>query len=350
MSTATLGGPSAALQLADIARRFYLGGQSKQDIAAELGLTRFKVARLIDQARETGVVRIEITAPQPIDPELSEELAAAYHLRHAIVLTVPDQPEADLRRQLATVAAALLSEIVTDQDVLGIGYGRTLNATTAALTQLAGCTTVQLSGALLGVQVNENSIELVRRVAAITGGPAYPLYTPQVLPDPSTAHTQRQQPQVAQAYQRFDHITKAVVAVGSWEPPHSQLYEALSNAERDRFRHLGVTAEVCATLLDAHGNQVAADFTDRCIAITGTQLQAIPDLIAVAGGTTKHNAIKAVLQGGYANSLITNHTTARHLLQHPTPPAHRPCWPRWSSSQPLDASESTPSTPTQPSR
>ncbi len=331
LSTASLGGPSAALQLAEIARRFYLGGQSKQDIAAELGLTRFKVARLIEQAREAGVVRIEITSPQPIDPELSEKLAAAYQLRHAIVLTVPDHPEADLRRQLAKVAAALLSEIVTDQDVLGIGYGRTLNATTAALTHLARCTTVQLTGALLGVQVSENSVELVRRVAAVTGGPAYPLYTPQVLTDSGTAHTLRQQPQVAQAYQRFDHITKAIVAVGSWEPPHSQLYEALSNPERDKFRDLGVTAEVCATLLDAHGNQVAADFTDRCIAITGTQLQAIPDVIAVAAGTTKHNAIKAVLQGGYANSLITNHTVARHLLEHPAHPPADPCPPRSSS-------------------
>ncbi|MDT0263786.1 sugar-binding transcriptional regulator [Jatrophihabitans lederbergiae] len=328
IETATLGGPSAALQLAEIARRFYLGGQSKQDIAAGLGLTRFKVARLIEQAREAGVVRIEITSPQPIDAELSEELAAAYHLRHAIVLTVPDQPEADLRRQLAKVAAALLSEIVTDHDVLGIGYGRTLNATTAALTQLARCTTVQLTGALLGVQVSENSIELVRRVAAITGGPAYPLYTPQVLPDPGTAHTLRQQLQVAQAYQRFDHITKAVIAVGSWEPPHSQLYEALSDPERAGFRDLGVTAEVCATLLDAHGNQVAADFTNRCIAITGTQLQAIPDVIAVAGGTTKLNAIQAVLHGGYANSLITNHTVARGLLEYPTHPRAAPAGPR----------------------
>lgn len=307
-------GPTEALLLAQVARRFYLDGQSKQDIARELGVTRFKVARLLDNARENGIVQIEIAAPAPIDTDLSERLAAAYQLRRAIVLAVSDRPEPELRHHLARVTADLLTEIVVDADVLGIGYGRTLNATTAALTRLARCTTVQLAGALLGVHVSENSIELVRRVAAVSSGPAYPLYTPQVLPDPDTARTLREQPQVAEVYRRFGEITKAVVAVGSWNPPRSLLYEALPARERDGLVNIGVTAELCATLIDADGNDVAPEFTERCIAIRGNQLKAIDDVIAVAGGRDKTTAIRAALRGGYANSLITDQAVARQLL------------------------------------
>jgi DNA-binding transcriptional regulator LsrR (DeoR family) len=307
-------GPSHAVRLAEVARRFYLQGESKQDIGQALGLTRFKVARLLEQARDLGVIKIEISAPPPIDPQRSEELAAAFELRHAVVLNVADGPDAELRRHLATVTAGLLTEIVTADDVLGVGYGRTLNEATALITRLARCTTVQLAGALLGVHVSENSIELVRRVAAVTAGPAYPLYTPQVLPDSRTAHTLRRQPQVAEAYRRFDQVTKAVVAVGSWEPPHSQLYEALTDAERTAFRRRGVVAEICATLLDAQGKEVAPEFTERCIAINGTQLRAVDEVIAVAGGPSKIKAVRAVLRGGYANSLITDSTVAVALL------------------------------------
>ena len=42
------------------ARRFYLEDRSKVEIAEELGISRFKVARLLEQARETGVVTITL--------------------------------------------------------------------------------------------------------------------------------------------------------------------------------------------------------------------------------------------------------------------------------------------------
>ncbi len=306
--------PELGAQLARVARRFYLQGQSKQDIADSLGLTRFKVARLLEQARDSGVIRIEIIAPGLVDLELSEDLAAAYHLRRALVLAVSDYPETEMRQHLAQTTAALLTEIVTADDTLGLGYGRTLNETTAALTGLAACTTVQLAGVLPGVNVNQNSIELVRRVSAISGGPAFPLFTPQVLPDRRTANTIRTEPHVAEAYARFDRITKAIVAVGSWTPPHSQLYESLSHSTRQQLLAAGVTAEICATLIDVSGKDVAPAFTARCIAIRGEQLKAIDEVIAVSGGPDKPAAIRAALLGGYANSLITDHHVARQLL------------------------------------
>ena len=307
-------GPEESAQLARVARRFYLQGQSKQDIGDALGLSRFKVARLLERARDSGMVRIEVVAPALIDDELSEELAAAYHLRRAIVLAVSDCPEPEMRHHFAQVTAALLTEIVTAQDTLGLGYGRTLNEITAALAELAGCVTVQLAGVLPGVHVSDNNIELVRRVSAISGGPAYPLYTPQVLPDRETADALRREPHVAEAYRRFDQVTKAIVAVGSWNPPHSQLYESLPGADRRRLTAAGAAAEVCATLIDAEGNDVSPTFTERCIAIRGDQLKAIEEVIAVAGGPDKPAAIRATLLGGYANSLVTDQDVARQLL------------------------------------
>jgi DNA-binding transcriptional regulator LsrR (DeoR family) len=310
-------GPAELVRLAAVARRFYVDGRSKLEIAEEFGVSRFKIARLLDQALARGIVRIEVSVPAQIDTELSERVRTAYRLRHAIVVDSPEHPETDLRANLARVAADLLAETVVEGDILGLGYGRTITVMTEALTRIAPCTVVQLSGALLGVNVQENTIELVRRVATVSGGPAFPIYTPQVLPDFATAEALRRQPQVAEAQRRWNQLTKAVVAIGSWDPPHSQLYIALSERERARLRSQGACAELCANLLDADGQPVATDFTDRCITITAGQLRAVDEVIAVGGGHDKVAAFQSVLKGGYATSVITDVIVARALLDQP---------------------------------
>ncbi len=53
-------GPLEMITTAQVARRYYLDHRSKVQIAAELGITRFKVARLLELAHTSGTVRITI--------------------------------------------------------------------------------------------------------------------------------------------------------------------------------------------------------------------------------------------------------------------------------------------------
>ena len=50
--------PSEVVLAARVARQFYLDGASKIDIAESLGISRFRVARLLESARDSGMVRI----------------------------------------------------------------------------------------------------------------------------------------------------------------------------------------------------------------------------------------------------------------------------------------------------
>jgi DNA-binding transcriptional regulator LsrR (DeoR family) len=308
-------GPLGLVQAAVISRRYFLEGRSKVEIADEFGMSRFKVARILDQALASGLVRIEIGLPAALDADLSDRLRTAYGLHHALVITTPDEPEAELRAHLGEVAAGLLSELVVEGDVVGIAWGRTMTATTAALRSLARCTVVQLTGAVGSVGVTEDSVETLRSVAAVSGGPAFPIYAPLILDDPETATAIRRQPHVAEALRRFDLLSKAVLAIGSWDPPNSQLREALAPADRALLEKLHVRAEICATLLDDSGTPVAPELGERSIAISGTQLKRIPEVIAVAGGRTKTQAVLAVLRAGFITSLVTDRSVARFLLE-----------------------------------
>src|SRR5947207_13927115 len=59
--------PAEALLTARLARRYYIDGVSKSDIAEEFGLSRFKVARMLEKARSSGLVRIELHYDGEID-------------------------------------------------------------------------------------------------------------------------------------------------------------------------------------------------------------------------------------------------------------------------------------------
>jgi DNA-binding transcriptional regulator LsrR (DeoR family) len=308
-------GPSALVLTATVARRYYLEGVSKSDIAAELGVSRFKVARLLDQARATGLVRIELDYPGELDLDLSVRLSQAYGLRHCVVIDSPEDDETVLRSNLGRAAARLLTEIVRPDDVLGLAWARSLMAMRSSLTRLAPCHVVQLTGALSRPDVDESSIELVRDVARVSDGEAFYFYAPMILPDAATARALRTQPEVARAISRFPDVTKAVVGLGAWAAGQSTVADVVSDEERREMYNLGVRAELCGVQLDADGNAVTTDLTDRLIGIDAKGLAAIPDVIALAYGAPKAEAVRAGLRGGFATSLVTHTTMARRLLE-----------------------------------
>jgi DNA-binding transcriptional regulator LsrR (DeoR family) len=307
-------GPAQLVLTASIARRYYLDGRSKLDIAEEFHLSRFKVARLLESARASGLVHVEIRHPGNVDVELSARLQEAYGLTHAVVVDTLATDAASLREQIGRAAADLLAEIVTADDVLGLGWARSLIAMSAALTRLPPCPVVQLTGALTRADVDASSIDLVRDVARIGGGEAYFFYAPMIVPDATTAGVLRRQPDVARALERASSVTKAVVGLGSWEPPYSTVWDAISAEERAELSRLGVQADISGVVLDGDGKPVSAPLADRLIGIGPDQLQEIPEVIGLVYADEKAEATRAAIRGGFVTSLVTHTSLARAML------------------------------------
>ena len=245
-------GPAALVLTATVARRYYLDGATKSDIAAELGLSRFKVARLLDDARASGVVRIELDSSGQLDLDLSVRLAEAFGLHHCVVMEGPDDDDVLLRATLGRAAAELVTEIVEPGDVLGLSWARSLMPMRGSIGQIARCDVVQLTGAL-SLPHDETPVELVRDVARRSAGRAYVYYAPMILPDAATAGVLRTQPEVARAMEKFTEVTKAVVGVGAWREGLSTVADAMTEHERHEMYELGVRSELSGVQLDAEG-------------------------------------------------------------------------------------------------
>jgi DNA-binding transcriptional regulator LsrR (DeoR family) len=184
----------------------------------------------------------------------------------------------------------------------------------SALGRLTAQSVVQLTGALSRTDVDDSSIELVRDVARSANCPAYRFYAPMIVEDAATARALRGHPEVARAFSMFPKVTKAVVAVGSWGPGTSTIYDAVTPAEREKLLRLGVRAEVSGVLLDADGRAVQAPLTERMICIDAAHLDKIPEVVALVYGADKASAAQAAIRGGFVNGIVTHTSMAKALL------------------------------------
>ncbi len=177
--------PLHGIQATLAARRYFLGQQTKSQIADELGVSRFKAARLIDAAIKQRIICFVITEPEDLNVELGEKMRSKYRLKAVLALDGPDLPTNALTAPLGGLAASLLDEILVDGQVLGI---------------------------------SQNPVELVHRLASLSGAAAHPVYGPMWKEDATLAQRPRQESTVASAMSKYDSIDVLVVAIGWWRP------------------------------------------------------------------------------------------------------------------------------------
>jgi DNA-binding transcriptional regulator LsrR (DeoR family) len=307
--------PLARLQAAMIARRYFVERRTKSEIADSLQISRFKVARLIDEAIETGLVRFVIADVGELDAELSDALVQRYNLRHAVVVAGPDLPMRDVTEALGQAAAALLEEILVDGQTLAVAWGRTLAATAQAITSLPRIDVVQAIGSLVGEEYSQSSVDLVHRIAALSRGTAYPLYMPMWMEDSALVERLRSEPNVARVLARYARIDVLVSGIGSWNPPNSALFSTFPEQWQTQAERGGTRADLCTILIDEAGAPVATNLADNVLGLSAAQLRAIPNVMGVAGGIEKVDALRAVLRGGWLTTLVTDAGAARRLVK-----------------------------------
>jgi deoxyribonucleoside regulator len=129
-----------------------LGYLTQEQIGARLGLSRFKVGRLLDRAVRESIVRIEVVHPAARLVELEEALVAGLGLREAVVTDVVaggDVAAGDATRQAVAGAAAEHLAGVRPSGAIGVSWGRTMLELAGRLEPgwTAATEIVQLNGA-----------------------------------------------------------------------------------------------------------------------------------------------------------------------------------------------------------
>lgn len=307
------GADETALMLA-IARRYYRDDQSKVDIAKDLNISRFQVARLLQEARRIGLVRIEIGSPGHVDDDLSGQVAERLGLERVIVVEAhPSSPQVTFD----FIGSALITElerVVAEGASVGLAWSRAAPAMARGLRRVPPCTVIQLSGAIYPPGGLPGSVEVTREVAASTGGTAHILYAPLVVPDPDTANGLRRQPEIAAALSRADRLDVAVLSIGAWHSGSSAVYDLLNPDDREEARAGGAVGEVSGRLLGLDGRPVITGLDDRIIGATLDQLRSAAVRLTTASGAERRDATLAAVRAELVSTLIIDDALAQALI------------------------------------
>ena len=308
-------GPAELVMLAAVARRHYLQNQSKVEIADELGISRFKVARMLEAARERGLVRIEIVRQGSLDVDASARLQERFGLAHAIVVDTADADPGAVRHQLGRAAADLLSEVLVDGDVLGLPWSRNVHAVVAALTSLPRVEVVQLTGAIALPDFDSSAVDIVRRAARLSGGQG-PCLLRAVRPGhqsqcrcPAPPAGRRGRSGAGLGGDQGGRRHRGLAARGVDHPRPARRRGATRPGQP-----WGRSASWPGSSSTAAGKPLRPKVAARLITMDPEDLARVPEVIAVVAGATKAAAVRAALDGGLVHGLVVDATLADVLL------------------------------------
>jgi DNA-binding transcriptional regulator LsrR (DeoR family) len=292
------------------AHRYYVDGVMKNDIATELGVSRFKVSRLIDEARERGLVHISVTLPQQMDLDLASQLSATFPLTRAIIVKADDRIPTATHALLQQTTARYLESRLQATDVLGVSWGRSVAHVVEELRTLPPLGVVQLVGGFRSRPGMVSGSEIVRAVAEKTQGSALELNAPLVVQTADIATQLKKETQLVEVFDTYKRVTVALVGIGQFGPGGSTLFDELPEADQRRLTDLGVVADICGKPCTTDGTLLGDDIVERTIGIDTERFLAIGEVVAPAWGREKADAIAAVLRSGTVTTLITDSLTA----------------------------------------
>ena len=304
--------------LVKIATLYYEHGHNQSRIARVLNLSQSFVSRAIKRCIDDGIVKITVLHPPGVFVAEEQALQVKYGIRQVVIVDVEDSPSAyAIKRAIGSGAAAYLETSLTGNELIGISSWSTfveemINSLYPRAAKARGV--VQILGGA-GVNGNLHANMLSDRLAKLLECPSY------LLPIPSMGRTREERqrdlkdPEVSQVINKFQEVNTAIVGIGTTEP--SQLLRNSGVNYQDetykQLAELGAVGDICLHYFDRNGKPVIEQDQDPVISMSLQQLHDCENVIGLAGGQEKVEAIKAALNGGYIDVLVTDRVTASFL-------------------------------------
>lgn len=297
--------------IAQLARRYYLEDISKVELAKQFGISRFKIARLLAKGREEGIIRIEILEPTTDLPMFSSPLRD--YLGLDLVRVIDSQGEAtEIREQLGAMGASVIGELACPGDNVGFTWGRTMLSVASQLTDPPPFTAVQITGEIPS-EAPTSPIERLRPRLEAVQGAAHAIKAPLFVG--TTSERQTWMDDLTFVRGLFEHLDLAIVSVGSWDPPETQIRDEFPPAVTARIDASGAVGEIAGIWFNADGKVVAPEVTRLCVTLETHHLRHTPHVVAVAAGASKARAIIGAARSGFISGLVTDRDTAQRILE-----------------------------------
>jgi len=296
----------------------HAGGLTQSAVAVRLGLPTTRTHRLIARAARDGLVRVFVDCEVASCLRLEDTLRERFGL--SVCEVIPDLGEESALplAALAQGGSRYLMRVLESgaHPLIGVGHGRALSSVVDALPRRAtpGQAWVSLLGGLTR-KFAANPYDVIFRLAEKAGPEAYFMPAPMFADSVEDRELMIGQTGLREVMRRIDQATLCLLGIGA-TAAGDRLALGTAGDEDDvqaELRALGVVAELLGQFLDARGRLVSTPWDHRMMAPDLASLGG-REVVAVAGGVHKRQAIAAVLRSGHLTGLITDEASASFLV------------------------------------
>jgi DNA-binding transcriptional regulator LsrR (DeoR family) len=317
--------------LVKVARLYYESELTQARIAQRMRLSRQKVQRLLDSAKEKGIVRVVVEPLQGIHAEWERSLEERYGLAEAVIVeTSSYNDQAAIAREIGVGAADYLLRVVRPRDRIVLSWGGTLLGMVNGLRRhphrdLRGVAVIQGLGGVVDPSRDTHSSELARRLAHFLGGKAMLLPAPGVAGNRAARTAFLRDAHVARVLEAARSADIAFAGIGAPRQDSLLVREGsiVRWEELEELKGRGAVGDLNLRYFDGDGKHIASDLDDRVVGLDLEGFRAIPHVVGVAGGAAKLAAIRGALAGKLVHVLVTDHVTAQKLLESDIRPAEK---------------------------
>lgn len=303
--------------LVQIANLYYIHERSQQEIADVLGVSRSLVALYLKRAKEQGIIRFSIVDPQDRCEELSGTLREATGLERVTVVPSTHNSSTLTRRSLAGAVARYLETTLQDGDVVGIGWGRTIDEMTDLLVpsnprKINVVPLLGESASSLSYEYSQINQIVMHFAHAFNGQPHY-LLAPLIVGSKQLKTKLYEDEVVRQVSSFWSQLDYAIMGIGSIPPQEGQIvYIGLDKLWN--FEKQGAVGDVLVRYFDKQGRYIHTDLCERLIGIDMQQIARVKHRIALASGVEKAKATVGILRSQMCNELFVDEELARAAL------------------------------------
>jgi DNA-binding transcriptional regulator LsrR (DeoR family) len=294
---------------------YYNHGLTQKNVAEQLGLSRTTVIRLLEEALKRGEVRIWIEEGETRCVELAVQLERTLHLDEAIVV-----PEAGGVEQTAkSVGLALgkfLSEAISDDMTIGVGWGRTLMASIASFRppRHSGVKVISLLGGAIEAHFT-NPTEYAWRLGSQLDAECFLFPAPLIVDSIDTKQRLVEKCGLNRLDEIAQHLDLAIVSVGDIGPKGTSLArQIITEKEFAELVELGCIGDLLCHFLDENGRTVAHPITERIMSVALDTVGKAKHVVVACGGVNRARAIAAVIKRIGCSTLVTDEGAARAIL------------------------------------
>lgn len=299
--------------LVQVCKMYYIYNLGQSEIARRIGLSRSYVSKLLTEAREMGLVKIEIMDPVNTETFFERKLRDYFGLKKVIV--VPKMPGNNHSAPVGKAAADYLGTILKSGDTIGTAWGETIYSCVTAITprhDLEGVTTLQLCGGISNTKRNIYVSEISQEMTSRIGSTGYILNFPAIVSSQETKAGLDKEQSMIDVMTCMEKANIILITVGAWGENSSPIARAgyLSDREVAELTEKGAVGDIFTHIIDKDGNIVDPELDARTVAVPLDKVKSVETRIFVAFGSGKVAGILAALAGGIPSVFITNEETA----------------------------------------